>query len=191
MIDLNDTRPLGPEAVRYDLDEIVRRLRASAERWVPRYFPNGKRVGDEWRLANIAGDPPRKNGSCVITLTGAHAGDWIDFDGNTGGGPLSALEHATGLSGRVLIAHAAELAGSAPVRPTPTPGKDRGKDAGKEIELVLSRCQPVTGSPAAAYLAARGLAVPETPDLLFHPDLTYWETRTGYPALIAIIRDAG
>ena len=31
--------------------------------------------------------------------------------------------------------------------------------------------------------------MPNTPDLLFHPDLTYWDTRTGYPA-VAIVHDA-
>ena len=123
MIDLNDVRPLGPEVIRHDLDEIVRRLRDTAEVWVPQYFPNGKCNGDEWRLANIRGDAPRKNGSCVITLKGEHAGDWIDFDGSAGGGPLSALEHATGLSGRALFEYAAELAGRMPVNdgiPAPT-----------------------------------------------------------------------
>jgi hypothetical protein len=35
----------------------VHRLRATAETWVPRHFPNGRREGDEWRLANIRGDP--------------------------------------------------------------------------------------------------------------------------------------
>jgi hypothetical protein len=58
---------------------------------VPRHFPNGRRVGDEWRLANIRGDAPRKQGSCVITLKGEHAGDWHDFDGGQGGGPLRAF----------------------------------------------------------------------------------------------------
>ena len=33
-------------------------------------------------------------------------------------------------------------------------------------------------------------SLPDTPDLLFHPDLTYWDTRTGYPALVAIVRNA-
>ena len=94
MIDLNDVRPLGLEPVRHDLDEIVGRLRDTAEHWVPRHFPNGRRNGDEWRLANIGGDAPRKNGSCDIALKGPHAGDWIDFDTGEGGGPLSTLEHA-------------------------------------------------------------------------------------------------
>ena len=191
MIDLNDVRPLGSEPARYDLDAVVAGLRATAASWVPQHFAGGRRNGDEWRLANIRGDAPRKNGSCVITLKGEHAGDWIDFDTNDGGGPLSALEHATGLSGRALIEYAAELAGSAPVRSTSAPAsKDRGKDARHEIELILSRCQPIAGTPAAAYLAVRGLDVPHAPDLLFHPDLTYWETRTGYPALVAVVRNA-
>ena len=81
MIDLNDAPHPFPPQVRYDLDAIVAHLRATAESWVPRHFPNGRRVGDEWRLANIRGDAPRKQGSCVIALKGEHAGDWHDFDG--------------------------------------------------------------------------------------------------------------
>jgi hypothetical protein len=107
LIDFNDTRPPGESPLHYDLDEIVTRLRATAEQWVPRYFPNGKRNGDEWRLANIRGDAPRKNGSCIIALKGEHAGDWFDHDGATGGGPLSALGEVTGLSDRDLFAELA------------------------------------------------------------------------------------
>ena len=86
MLDLNDTLPPATEAPRYDLDLIVERLRETAAHWVPDLFPRGRRSGDEWRLANIRGDAPRNTGSCVITLRGPHAGDWIDFDGNQGGG---------------------------------------------------------------------------------------------------------
>ncbi len=192
MIDLNDVRPLGLEPARHDLDEIVGRLRDSAEHWVPRHFPNGRRNGDEWRLANIRGDAPRKNGSCVITLRGEHAGDWIDFDSGEGGGPLSALEHATGLSGRALFDHAAERVDSLQVRPSPDPPpKHRGADTAREIEIILSGGHDLAGTPAEAYLADRGLALPDVPDLRFHPDLTHWETRTGFPALVAIVRNGG
>jgi len=196
LIDLSDVRPLGAEPIHYDLDEIVCRLRERAGDWVPRHFPNGRRVGDEWRLANIQGAAPRKQGSCVITLKGEHAGDWIDFDDSSGGGPLSALEHATGLSGRALFEYAAELAGWTPVNGgTPASAQardhsDRGKDTSREIAFILSKTVPLSGTPAEVYLAARGLDVPETGDLLFHPDVTYWETKTGHPALIAIVRNA-
>ena len=115
MIDLSDTRPIGLAPAHYDLDAVVAGLRATASAWVPSHFPNGRRLGDELRLANIHGDRPRKQGSCVIALRGERAGDWIDFDDNQGGGPLSTLENATGLTGRALIEYAAELAGSAPM----------------------------------------------------------------------------
>ena len=82
VIDFNDVMPAKSRPERYDLDLIVRRLRETAEHWVPWLFPRGRRSGDEWRLANIHGDPPRNTGSCVIALRGPHAGDWIDFDGN-------------------------------------------------------------------------------------------------------------
>ena len=108
MIDLND---IAAAPVRYDLDAIVQRLHDTAHAWVPGLFPNGRRAGNEWRLANIHGDPPRSNGSCVIALTGEHAGDWHDFDGDQGGGPLSTLGNGTRLSGRDLYAHAAGMVG--------------------------------------------------------------------------------
>ena len=197
LIDLNDARPIHvTPQVRYDLDAIVARLRATAEIWVPRLFPNGRRVGDEWRLANIKGAAPRKKGSCVIALKGEHAGDWHDFDGGQGGGPLSTLEEATGLKGRDLFAHAAELIGwspGAPNRqepPAPTAAKQE-RDTAREIAFILKHAGPLAGTPAETYLASRGLVVPEGTDLLAHADLTHWETKSGYPALIGVVRDQG
>jgi hypothetical protein len=104
--------------VGYDLDAITARLRDTASTWVPELFRQGRKQGDEWRLANIRGDAPRSTGSCVIALKGDHAGDWFDFDGGQGGGPLSTLERATRLSGEALFARAAELAGWTPDTPT-------------------------------------------------------------------------
>jgi hypothetical protein len=146
VIDLNDVGPAHAQPERYDLDLIVQRLRETAEHWVPRLFPNGKRVGDEWRLANIRGDAPRNTGSCVISLHGPHAGDWIDFDGNAGGGPISTIEEGTGLSGRDLIVEAAESAGvqpGAPARQMPAAKPAPKRDAAQEIAHILSRAVPI------------------------------------------------
>ena len=159
---------------------------------MPRLFPNGRRSGDEWRLASIRGDAPRKTGSCVIALRGQRAGDWIDFDGNQGGGPISAIEEATGLKGSALIVEAAEMVGIAPGAPARRPPKTPPTpkhDAALDIAHILSSAQPVAGSPVALYLTARGLAVPDDADLLFHPDLTHWETKTGYPGMLGQVRD--
>ena len=161
VIDLNDVAPFRAERPRFDLDLIVARLRDTAETWVPRLFPNGRRLGDEWRLANIRGDAPRNSGSCVIALKGAHAGDWIDFDGDHGGGPISTIEQATGLTGYELFAEAAEIAGvapGAPQRQVPAFQPAPRRDPAQEIDHILAHAVPIAGTLAERYLAARGLA---------------------------------
>ena len=192
MIDFNDVAPAPAKPIHYDLDVIVARLRDTAEHWVPQDFPNGRRNGDEWRLANIRGDAPRKNGSCVITLKGDHAGDWIDFDGGQGGGPLNTLEQRTGLSGRDLFAHAADMTGwtdTSPPRQEPARAPTSNRDPASEISFILSHAKPIKDSPATDFLVGRGLAIPDGADIRFHADLTHWETKTGFPALIGIVRD--
>ena len=189
MIDLNQ---IDPAPIRYDLDEIVRRLRGSAESWVPALFPKGRRQGDEWRLANIQGAPPRKSGSCVIMLRGDHAGDWHDFDGGQGGGPLATLAQGTGLADRALFAHAAGITGwqgEGPKRQEPPAAPKPERDASLDIAFIRDNAAPIQGTAAQRYLEGRGLIIPPDADLLFHPDLTHYETRTGYPAMIGLIRN--
>jgi hypothetical protein len=191
MLDLNEVQP-ARSGERIDIDAVVARLRGSAEIWVPQYFPNGRRDGDDWRLANIKGAPPRKNGSCVIALKGERAGDWHDFDGDEGGGPLSTLGHGTGLSGYDLLVLAATESGDElPMSPSRTKGfRQSSEDVGREIARILVGAAPISGSLAERYLAARGLKAPHVPDLLFHDDLTHWETKRGFPGIVAIVRDA-
>jgi hypothetical protein len=146
LIDLNNVAYPPAHQVRYDLDAIVAELRATAQTWVPRLFPNGRRVGDEWRLANIKGAPPRKQGSCVIALKGEHAGDWHDFDGSQGGGPFSTIEEATGFKGRELFAQAAELTGrqcarSRPQQPRNTSTTLRVRSRSSSSTRVRSRAR--------------------------------------------------
>ena len=149
MIDLNDAPHPFPPQVRYDLDAIVAHLHTTANSSVPRHFPNGRRVGDEWRLANIRGDAPRKQGSCVIALKGEHAGDWHDFDGGQGGGPLSALEKSVGLTSRNLFAYTAECVGwspGAPARREPAPAAVK-PDTAREIAFIMERAVALADTP--------------------------------------------
>ena len=193
MLDLNDVSPPVAQSVRYDLNVIVARLRASAASWVPRYFPRGKKQGHEWRLANIKGDPPRKQGSCVITLQGPHAGDWFDHDGCHGGGPINTIEMATGLSGQELFALAAMEAGwSGDCLATASPRRSSAskETPTREIDFILTHARPLCDTTAARYLLSRGLDVPATTNLLFHPDLTHWKTKRGIEAMIGVVRDA-
>ena len=190
VIDLNDVA--APSSGRYDLEELSRRLSEQAGSWVPQLFPNGRQEGGELRLANIKGERPRKTGSCVIPLTGTYAGCFHDFDTGESGGPLKTLEHATGLTGRSLFDYAAGLVGLAAPKAQPARGAVKARkeeDTAREIAFILSRCQPLAGTLAEQYLRRRGLEPPVCPDLLFHPDLAHWPTSTGYPAMVAIVRD--
>lgn len=208
MLDFNDALPAQPFE-RFDLDAIVEQLRRDALVWIPQHFPNGRREGDAWRLANIHGAPSRKQGSCVIALAGANAGDWIDFDGSGSGGPLSALEHATGLHGRDLYAYAAALVGERPhaaapackkrsngaaspsaARQSRSAAEARDAAAATEIRHILARAAPIAGTLAETYLRGRRLAVSDSDDLRFIADLTHFETKSGWPGLIGIVRDA-
>jgi putative DNA primase/helicase len=192
LIDLNTATYATTSRISYDLDVIVAHLRTTAETWVPQHFPNGRHVGDEWRLANIRGDAPRKSGSCVIALKGDRAGDWHDFDGGQGGGPFSTLEAAEGLTGRDLFAYAAELVGwspGGPARRELSVAAKPERDPTREIAFILERAVPLAGTLAEVYLRGRGLACADVADLLAHQNLTYWETKTGYPGMIAVIRD--
>ena len=114
MLDFNDASPQFIDQPPVDLDVLSGALRRTAHAWAPRLFPNGRNVDGVLRLANIRGDAPRKSGSCVIHLKGPHAGDWFEFDGNLGGGPLSTIAEATRCEGRALLSLAVELAGTTP-----------------------------------------------------------------------------
>ena len=55
------------------------------------------------------------------------------------------------------------------------------RDAAQEIAHIMSGAVPIAGTPAERYLTSRGLAVPEGADLSFHPDLTHWDQKAGFP----------
>lgn len=207
MLDFNNVEPARPFEL-FDLDAIVDALRGDAKHWVPQHFPNGRREGNAWRLANIHGASPRKQGSCVIALEGPNAGDWIDFDGSGSGGPLSALEEATKLRHRELYAYAAALVGhvahstqgsakrrkSNGAMPAGAVESRRSIEAREaavatEIRHILARGVPISGTLAETYLRSRRLDVPAAEELRFTGDLTHFDTQTGWPGMVGIVRD--
>ena len=66
------------------------------------------------------------------------------------------------------------------------PGGPR-RDPSQDIERWLTECDRLAGTVGETYLASRGLAVPDSPDLKFHGDLRW--RNDGYRALVAVIRD--
>jgi putative DNA primase/helicase len=186
-IDLNDVADLSQ---RWDLAEIRRRLAETAREWLPELFPNARKSSDgkTLRCADLSGRRARGEGSCVIHLVGRFAGWGFDHATGESAGPIDMIYHGTGLTDARLFEEAARRARMDRSPPPPRPIEQR-PDHGREIARILEGCRPLVGTAAENYLRARGLEPPDTPDLLFHPDLTDFETRRGWSGMVAIARD--
>lgn len=186
-LDLNEAEAAPP---RWDLDEVRRRLAETARDWLPGLFPAARKSADGKTLhcADLSGRAPRGEGSCVIHLEGRFAGWGFDHATGENAGPIDMVHHGTGLKDARLFAEAARLARmdlpAARARP-PEPRTDHSR----EIIRILEDCQPLGRTPAETYLRSRGLDVPDSPDLLFHPDLADFDTRRGWCGMVAVVRD--
>ncbi|SNS34105.1 MULTISPECIES: toprim domain-containing protein [unclassified Azospirillum] len=187
MIDLNDVWQPSP---RIDLHQVRDRLAASAPDWLPALFPRGRLSADRrtLRCADLSGRPPRNEGSCVIHLAGSHAGWGFDFATGESAGPIDLIHYATGLEDAPLFEEAARLARLDMPLPVARPATAR-PDHSLEIARILDGCRPLAGTVAEAYLRSRGLMAPGSPDLLFHDDLTDYDSARGWPGMVALVRD--
>lgn len=180
----------------HDVDAISSALAACADKWVPEIFPKGRLVEGVWRVANIRGAPPRRQGSCVIQLAGENAGSWVDFEDpqRLKGRPLSTLKEGLGISGDELIRVALEIIERFGALSYLSGHVATRKDRDRSSELIeaahtLQHAQPIGGTLAETYFLARGLAAaPASEDLLFNDNTTDWKTHRGEPALIARFR---
>jgi hypothetical protein len=210
-IDLNDVPFNFSNPRKFDMDELNRRLKERAHVWVPMLFTNGieDKAAGVIRCANPYGDPPRKQGSCHINMTGEYAGGFYDHATGEKGGPLKTIMCITGLDSGQAREFAADLVqlepiggGTAPpnpprvkapklpdvIPPQPTaPARDPDRYKG-DIALIRQGCVGLAGTPAADYLTSRKLPIPDCPDLLFNPDVADHREKRGYAAMIAIIR---
>jgi predicted P-loop ATPase len=187
MIDFND---VWQPPARLDLDAVRERLAATAPDWLPTIFPQGRLSPDRktLRCADLSGRAPRKEGSCVIHLKGSRAGWAFDHATGESAGPIDLIHHATGLTSSALFDEAARLA-RMDQSALPRSNTNAKPDHSFEIARILAGCEPVAGSIAEHYFASRRLSAPTCSDLLFHPDLADFETRRGWPGLVAIVRD--
>lgn len=186
VIDLNDVWQPPP---RYDTRELRERLAAAAADWLPSLFPSARLSLDRktLRCADLSGRPPRKEGSCIIHLRGPRAGWGYDHSTGESAGPIDLIHHATGLTGSALFDEAARHARLD--LPAPRAAPNQASDHSHEIARILAGCQPLAGSLAETYLRSRRLTDPASADLLFHPDLTDFETKRGWAGMVARVRN--
>jgi len=187
VIDLND---VWQPPARLDLASIREQLAASAADWLPELFPQARLSSDRkaLRCADLSGRPPRNEGSCVINLRGPRAGWGYDHATGESAGPIDLIHYATGLADKALFEEAARLAHMdvGPARRAPA---HQSRDHTLEVARILDGCQPLAGTVAETYLRSRRLQDPASPDLLFNPDLTDFDTRRGWYGIVAVVRD--
>lgn len=56
-----------------------------------------------------------------------------------------------------------------------------------QAERLWQEAQPITGTPAEAYLRGRGITCPLPPALRFHPEAWHGPTARTWPALVALV----
>jgi hypothetical protein len=184
--------------------EISRRLAQNAEAVCRHYLPAGRRNGNYW----LVGDPHNTPGrSLYVKLKGPDsgpgaAGKWTDAATDQHGDLLDLIR----INRRYReVTEAMDEARSFLALPPPAPiekrrenrpASERPPDRSIRAARRLFRIgQPLAGTHAAAYLAARGLAPdPSFTALRFHPAVWHWAdgaaTRQSFPALLAAVTDA-
>jgi hypothetical protein len=189
------------------LSEIVDLLTARAPRLAAELLPRGRREGAEWVEAR------RKDGgygdSLRVHLTGPKAGVWSHFAAGRAGDALDLVAYlATGDDKGRAVAWAktflglgaGDLATLGRQRQAAAAARDtaRAQAAGaadlkrrKAAGLFLSGQEKLAGTPAARYLAGRGVDLArlgrQPRSLRYHPACFCAETGGRLPALLAAV----
>lgn len=197
--------------MRHDAAELSRLLAARIIALASDLLPHGKRDGHEWRCGSLGGE---QGSSLAVHLSGQRAGVWSDFASGEAGDALD-LVAAVRFSGdrRAAMAWAREwlalpntggMSTGNEMRPAAAPPPGVEQPAGLDAEtlarrrgalrLFLAAQAKLAGTPAAFYLAGRGIDLAELgrqPGCLrYAPSLPNQESERSWPALVAAITDA-
>jgi hypothetical protein len=156
---------------------LARHLAAHAEDVCRQYLSNGRRAGHYW----IVGDAHNSKGrSLYVRLDGplsgqGAAGKWTDAATGEHGDLLDLIRLRCAFS---ALGNAMDEARSFLALPHPTtePGRQPSyarRSTPEAARRLFRAGRPVPGTPAAAYLRARGITALDGPALRFHPRVSY------------------
>ena len=178
--------------------DLARRLARYAEAVCRHYLSNGRRRGRYWVIGDAMNTPGR---SLYVRLTGPDsgpgaAGKWTDAASPSEHGDLLDLirlnRNLNGLGEAMSEARRflalPQPATPAPVSQAPSTAR-RSPDAARR--LFAAGC-PIPGTPAEAYLRARGITTRlDWPALRYHPSVYYRASEDAplesWPALLAAV----
>ena len=162
---------------------------------MPRLFPNGRRVG---RRVAARQHPGRR--AAQARLLRHHAqGRACRRLASTSTAARAAGRSAP--SSRRPASPAASCSPTQPRSPAWSPGaparqvpphssrQPRARPGARDRLHPRARGPDRRHARRALPAPAAVLSCPDGADLLFHPDLTHWESKSGYPALIGVVRD--
>ncbi len=176
---------------RESIARIVARLGDQAEAVCRHYLPHGRREGRWWIVGDLDDTPGR---SLYVRLAPPGTpGKWTDAAQDLHGDLLDIIRHRTGgdLASALRAARAFLALPPDPVRHPRWAAHARpgGPLALQTARRLWTAARPLAGSPAAAYLNARGLARHDFETLRHHPALAWREQgrRGRLPALLAAV----
>jgi hypothetical protein len=177
--------------------ELARALACRAEAVCRHYLPNGRRNGRYWLTGDVRDTPGR---SLYVRLAGPEygpgaAGKWTDSATSEHGDLIDLIAANRGLGGfrdacqeaRRFLSLPPTFAGAGSVLSTP-------RNSPEAARRLFRIGVPIVGTPAEAYLRARGITGRlDWPSLRFHPALWYRSDanapRESWPGLLAAVTD--
>src|SRR3954466_10496360 len=178
--------------------DLARRLSEHAEAVCRAYLSNGRRCGRYWSVGDVANRPGR---SLYVRLHGppsgpGAAGRWADAATGEHGDLLDLIRFACGLPGvrEAIVEARAFLALPPPIaRPHWDLRVPASRNSSEAARRLFRAGRPIAGTPAAAYLAHRGLTAIASPWLRYHPScyvrVSDEAPRQTWPALLAALTD--
>ena len=171
-------------------------LARHAEAFCRHWYPEGRKVGNYWQMADVSGAKGRSLAVRLRSHGNRQAGKWTDNATGEYGDLLDLLHYRLEpVAYPELLRQAADYLGEAPVIPDKEPSADapavasnRQAAAGRKL---FSYGKPIKNTLAEAYLRGRGIAR-FGPALAFHTNVYLRAedgTRLEIPALLAAITD--
>lgn len=159
-----------------DAGEIKLMLAAQAEAVAQMLLPSGKRVGREYCVGGVGGEP---GSSLKICLEGARAGLWSDFATSQGGDLLDLWKSARNIDFVTALKQARDYLG---LRDEPSEKAFRPPAKRNYVRPQLDTVEPLTsGGPVYDYLTkARGIS----PDILRRYRIQQVTSATHGPACV-------
>jgi hypothetical protein len=181
--------------------DLARRLARAAEAVCRHYLSNGHRQGRYWIIGDVMNTPGR---SLYVRLTGPDsgpgaAGKWTDAATGEHGDLLDLIRLNRNLNGLGEAIDEARRFLALPCPPIPSPiNLDHMPPAASGSSEAARRLfhagRPLPGTPAEAYLRARGITGRlDWPALRYHPSVYYREAEDAplevWPALLSAVTD--